>query len=190
MGTYLAMGLKLVFQAYKPDVVKYAEKDSTVEDVLKQLEMKYDLGDVYTRYEKDDCFEYRLDDNVLQQELCPFLNDFYDLRYDNERKDYKDEVIAAINELPDQTLSSIIPLLKEKKFELFQTDDYSKYMYMGDWGLMSDKIWTHTECAILSLDGKFIMECYGSLFYFLRKSIVAQLPDYKLNQAVDVWLAE
>jgi hypothetical protein len=188
MGTYLAMGLKLVLQAYKPDVVKCTNEKSTVEDVLKRLERKCRIGDIYTRYEEDDCYEYRLNDSVLQQELCSFLKDFYDLCDDND-KDYQDKIFAAINGLPDQTLSSIIPILQERRFETFQDGDYSEYVYMTEAGTLSNKkIWTYTECAILSLEGKFMMECYDGLFEFLRKSIIAQMPDYKLSQAVNIWI--
>ena len=42
--------------------------------------------------------------------------------------------------------------------------------------------------AILSIDGKIAMECYGRVFDFFSRCIAAQLQEFALSKALTVWI--
>ena len=50
------------------------------------------------------------------------------------------------------------------------------------------KIRVCSDNAILSIDGKIAMECYGSLFDFFGRCIAAQLQEFALSRALTVWI--
>ena len=42
--------------------------------------------------------------------------------------------------------------------------------------------------AILSIDGKIAMDCYGRVLDFFSRCIAAQLQEFALSKALTVWI--
>lgn len=184
MGQFLAIGLRISATVSKKDVEKRLDKEKSVDDTLGLIEKRYGLTDIYERKEKDEYYIYSLKKDVLDKEYVPFIEKFYSLRY--QGGDHLDNVAAVdeLKKLPDT--SARLALLEKKSFQTYQEGDDIDYFYPVQWRSSEIRIYSHN--AILSLDGKIIMECYGSLFDFFRRSIMAQMPEFELAKALTVWI--
>ena len=81
MGQYLMVGLRLGFSIDKEDIAKVVNEERTVEDILRSFERYYLPAPIYRREEREDTYVYSLDKALLDKELLPFLERFYDFRY-------------------------------------------------------------------------------------------------------------
>ena len=147
MGCYLAIGLKIKTAIGKKEISKHLD-EMPLEDIFKEIEKEYHLEDIYVRQETEDYYVYTLDEKLLDKEFIPFLEKFYQLRYQDGNNYDVPDVLEELNSIPD----------------------------------------TSSRYAILSLDGKIIMECYNGVFKFLRRCIIAQLPEFKLSKALSIWI--
>ena len=96
----------------------------------------------------------------------------------------KEYVLEELNSIPDT--SSRLALLSKKSFQTYQMgSDNDYYRVKGSW---NNYLPIYNTYAILSLDGKIIMECYNGLFNFLRRCIIAQMPEFKLSKALSIWI--
>ena len=183
MGQFLAIGLRLELAARKQDVAKHLEK-TTLEDVLKQVEEKYHLNDIYVRDDSDDYYVFKLKDELLDRELIPFLAKFYSLRYQSGSELDSPDVLDTLKRI-DNTRDRL-ELLERKQFQTYQEGEDFDYCRINDqW---SNKIHICSNNAILSIDGKIFMECYGDVFDFFRRCIVAQMSNFKIAEALTVWI--
>lgn len=183
MGQFLAIGLQLELAVKKTDVTKCLN-DNTLEDVFKQIEEKCNLKNVFDREESDNYYVYHVKKEVLDKELIPFLEKFYSIRYSADYDSDSKEALNALKAL-DNTADRL-NLLHDRCFQTYQDGENFGYCQIGKWPC--DKIRFSCNNAILSLDGKIIMECYGSVFDFFRRCIIAQLAEFKLAQALTVWI--
>ncbi len=185
MGCYLAIGLKLTLAIRKKDLADIVNDEVSSVDILKQLEEKFHLKGIYTFHEEEDYYIYKIKDSVLEKEAKDFLRNFYKLRYvDEDSLDGAEKVLEDVKDF--SSLDAIASVLKEKRYQTFQEGDYADYIRILN--PFRNNLRVFCNCAILSLDGKIIMECYGDLFKFLRRCIVAQLSEYDLSQALDIWI--
>lgn len=184
MGQFLSIGLRISAAIHKKDVKKHLDEEKSVDDILSQIEEKYRLTDIYERKEKDDYYVYSLKKDVLDKEYIPFIEKFYALRYYGGNNLDSAAAVEKLKSLPDT--SARLTLLEKKSFQTYQEGDNVDYFYPDKW--CSSEICIHSYNAILSLDGKIIMECYGSVFDFFRRSIAAQMTEFELSKALTVWI--
>jgi len=183
MGQYLAIGLKIKTAVGKKEVSKHLDK-MALEDIFEEIEKEYHLEDIYVRQETEDNYVYTLDEKLLDKELVPFLEKFYQLRYqDGENYDAPD-VLEKLKGIPDT--ASRLALLNKKCFQTYQIGtDHDYHRVNGSW---IHKVPILESLAILSLDGKILMECYYDVFQFLRRCIIAQMPEFQLSKALNIWI--
>ena len=118
---------------------------------------------------------------MLDKEFIPFLEKFYQLRY-QDGGNY--DALEELNSIPDTP--SRLALLNKKSFQTYQMGSDNDYHRVnGSWNY---EVPIHNTYAILSLDGKILMECYNEVFNFLRRCIIAQLPEFKLSKALSIWI--
>lgn len=183
MGRFLAIGLQLKLAVKKTDVAKCLN-DCSLEDAFKQIEEKCNLKNIFDREESENYYEYHIKKEVLDKELIPFLEKFYSIRYSaDSAADSKDALNAlkAIDNTEDR-----LNLLHERCFQTYQDGENFDYCQIGKWPC--NEIRFSSNNAILSLDGKIMMECYGDVFDFFRRCIIAQMAEFKLAQALTVWI--
>lgn len=184
MGQYLAIGLRINAAVRKEDVEKHREEGRSADDILSLLEARYRLADIYERREKDDYYVYSLKRDLLDKEYVPFIEKFYALRYPG---DEKLDSAAAAKELKGRAdTCSRLALLEKKRFQTYQKGYDVDYFHPDKW--CPGSICFHSYNAILSIDGKIIMECYADLFDFIRRSTAAQMPEFELAKALTVWI--
>lgn len=183
MGRYLAIGVKLQTAVRKEEISKHLE-EASIEDILDQVETKYHLKDIYVRKEEEDYYVYRLDETLLNKEFIPFLEKFYALRYEEGDNYDASDVLDKLKSLPDTPAR--LAILDERRYQTFQEgSDFEYFRVNGSW---NNELAISSSYAVLSIDGKIIMECYNDLFAFLRRCIMAQLTEFKISQALDIWL--
>ena len=183
MGQFLAIGMRLRTYIRKEEVNPLFN-ELPEGKVFQQIESNYHLAGIYERKEEDDYYVYHLKRELLDKELVPFIERFYSLRYEDDHKVDSQKVLSTLKELPDT--SSRLALLKDRRFQTYQEGGDVDYFYPK--GLWTDGIKCVSDNAILSIDGKIIMECYSDLFEFFRRCIVAQLSDFQLCESLTVWI--
>lgn len=183
MGQFLAIGLRLTAAIRKKDIEKQSD-DKSADDILKLVEEKYNLTEIYDRKEDGEYYVYHLKNEFLDNELVPFIEKFYALRYSNGAEMDEADALNDIKSHPDT--SARLVLLERKRYQAYQVGDEVDYFY--PYILRSSEISVYSHNAILSIDGKIIMECYGHLFDFFRRCIVAQMTEFELAKALTVWI--
>ena len=133
----------------------------SVEDVLSKVENRYNLSDIYERSEKEKYYVYSIKNEVLDKELVPLIEKFYALRYTKD-------------------------LLDDRRFQAYQAGDDMDYFNPDIFPLR--EVCVSSNNAILSIDGKIAMECYGRVFDFFSRCIAAQLQEFALSKALTVWI--
>lgn len=182
MGQYLAIGLRLKVAMNKKDLDN-RQDGVTSDDVFSRIEKKCNLNEIYEKTEKENYFVYSLKEDILDKELIPFLRKFYSLRYPNDTDYGTARVIEELEKIQDT--SSRLTILRERRYPTYQDgDEFDYYEIKGLW----DSVRISCSNAILSLDGKIIMECYGDVFAFFRRCIISQMSEFKLAQALSVWI--
>lgn len=180
MGQYLAIGLRLM-----ASVKKEQEFDEiSVEDVLSKVENRYNLSDIYERSEKEKYYVYSIKNEVLDKELVPLIEKFYALRYTKDEEMDTADVIETLKALPDT--SARLDLLDDRRFQAYQASDDMDYFNPDIFPLR--EVCVSSNNAILSIDGKIAMECYGRVFDFFSRCIAAQLQEFALSKALTVWI--
>lgn len=185
MGQYLMVGLRLGFSMDKEDIAKVVNEERTVEDILRSFERYYLPAPIYRREEQEDTYVYSLDKALLDKELMPFLERFYDFRYITRHEKEKGKVVLDLMETLPST-DKRLEVAKRKEYDCYQWDRYLSAYYVDDWRIK--RVLVRTEVLLLSFEGKILMECYDSLFDFFRRSIINQFPDFEIAKTIDVYI--
>lgn len=183
MGQFLAIGLRISAAVRKQDVEKHLD-GKTVDNILGQIEERYRLSGIYERNEEGEYYVYSLRKDILDREYVPFIEKFYALRYHGGDNLDSGAAVEELKSLPDT--SARLALLEKKSFQTYQIGGDMDYFYPDKYISNKTRIYSHN--AILSIDGKIIMECYDHLFDFFRRCIAAQMPEFELGKALTVWL--
>lgn len=112
MGCYLAIGLKIKAAIGKKEVSNHLD-EMPLDEFFKEIEKEYHLEDIYVRQETEDYYVYTLDEKLLDKEFIPFLEKFYQLRYQDGDNYDAPNVLEELNSIPDT--SSRLALLSKKK---------------------------------------------------------------------------
>ena len=180
MGQYLAVGLRL-----KASVRKEKQLDGkSVGEILGKVEDKYNLSEIYERREEETYYEYSIKKEVLDKELVPLIEKFYALRYTKDERTDAADVIEALKALPDT--SARLEMLNDRRFQTYQAGNDMDYFYIDVFPSMEIRVCSNN--AILSIDGKIAMECYGRVLDFFSRCIAAQLQEFALSKALTVWI--
>ena len=155
----------------------------TTEDLRKSLEKKYNQSGIYDAKETDNGYVIlNLKPEVAEPEWEAMIGDFYKLRFPDESRELVD-----FEELRSRhSLEEWIELANQKKFECYQTADFCYSGYedeINDWPLY---VRASQDMIALSLDGKIIMECYGSVLDFFTRLIREKLSKYRLSESLFV----
>ena len=178
MGQFLVIGIATRIIAN----VNRQRTKLTIEDLRKSLEKKFNQSGIYDVGEtKDGYVTLNLKPEVAEPEWEPLIKDFYKLRFLNELQEFVD-----FEELKSgKGLQEWLELADKRKYECYQ----SVGIYYG----YEDKIdgWPRdisaSMCMVtLSLDGKIVMECYGSVLGFFTRLIREKLSKYRLSESLFV----
>ena len=184
MGQFLTIGLVTSYIISKQRANQQAS--ATTEAVKDVMQKHYNQSGIYNLEENEHCVYLELKPEVAEAEMIDFLNDFYALRYPDEKRR---NIMADMKVIGSMTtLDEWMKLAEKKEYQAFQFDDYVNYYtpFPGGW---RDELDTSVEQIILSLDGKILMECYGNLFDFFTNLIKERLSKYKLADSLLVYIS-
>ena len=122
-------------------------------------------------------------DGKSVEEILGKVEDKYNLSEIYERRE-EETYYEALKALPDT--SARLELLNERRFQTYQAGDDMDYFYIDVFPPMEIRVCSNN--AILSIDGKIAMDCYGRVLDFFSRCIAAQLQDFALSKALTVWI--
>lgn len=186
MGQYVCVGLQNKVMVSKSVLDKYKDEYSH-KALLKYFEETHHITDVFERSETEDAYVYLLRGEVIEKELFPFLKDFYPIRYSN--KTYYEKALSVVEGC--KSLGELKKLMEES-----YTDHDNAFQIIED----SDRCFLNSDsfdhrsfpfCFLnvsFSIEGKILMECYGSFLGFIRRSLNELFKKYKLADSIRVWI--
>ncbi|MCI5130698.1 MAG: hypothetical protein D3904_04080, partial [Candidatus Electrothrix sp. EH2] len=178
MGQFLAVGLVTEIRINKS---KADKADLTLDQL--QERMQHDLHyapQIYTATEKDGYYRFLLNEDILHSELLPFLKTFYPLLYSNPA--YYEDVLKKLADMPP---SEWLKWAESEPEEAFQFDEYGTRDYLS---VNHTDIPVSYDAAILSMEGKIVMETFGRQFTFVKYTMMQtfrQFPRLSHKKSID-----
>ena len=181
MGTYMAIGIVTKMAISKSAL---AEMKSNIDDIQKNISKEFNIDfDIYTVKEKDNYNIFTLKDDIIEEQLKPFLTEIYPDIYSDSN--YYENILKDLDGLK---ADKIIEFAKEKSEEAFQYDNYgSRDYFYGSFGRCLEISY---ETIMISMEGKISMECYGKHFKFFKSCILKGYPQYNIAKALKVYITE
>jgi hypothetical protein len=181
MGQFLATGLALKFSIPKKEMAQTElNLDTLIQEMEKHLHFHSAL---YTPQEEGEYFVFRLKEDILHQELIPFLQKFYPLIYHQDNYTDFNSVLERLKLTPPDNW---LALAKEKKYETFQLDPDGDLAYLDrPFGRI---VSIRYESILLCMEGKIMMETYGRQFTFFQYCITKAFSEFALSGAVLIYI--
>lgn len=183
MGTYLAVGLTM--SARMPKAV--LEKANVgLDELFENIKTGQYFGpDIYTVHETAWEMELRLKEDVLHEQLIPFLNKLYPALYYGGYETRYPDIMATLDATPP---TDWLRVAQEQHFPEFQFSDEGRYIRHRLKRPFEPVLAITCDMIILSLEGKIIMEEYGRQFGFFRDCIRLAFNEFTLADAVGVYI--
>ena len=181
MGQFLAVGLTTEINISKSELKKAELDTKQVQEKMK--EDFFFVPEIYSVNESDDQYFFRLKDDILHQQLIPFLKEIYPFLYNNADSPYFKYVLKDLASMePGQWLK----WAKDKPEEAFQGDGYGSRDRIESSG--SRQVWINYYSVILSMEGKIAMEAYGRQFNFFKYTMMQTFKQYSIAGALRVYI--
>ncbi len=183
MGQVLGIGIVTKCGTSKKDLQKYnITKDELIAEMIIK---KHFEPTIYDFSETDEYYFFKLQSNVIENQLLPFLEKFYPLVYLGRNKDFED----TIEMLKKSESSTWLKLSDEKSFEEFQLDEYGEpeYLYFDKPFKPYAKIFS--TAIMLSHEGKISMEIFGRQFNFFKYCIQQTFSEFSIAKALRVYIS-
>lgn len=184
MGQYLAIGITTSVSASKERAIQYK---LTLEEVVQKMQAALLFApELYDFKETEDTWTWQLKPDFWEGELLPFLKDFYAVVYaQNPYSDYLDALATLEKTAPEKWME----LAVDASFVSFQYDRYG----MGERLRFEDKDFQPTigvgyDSVMLAMEGKIIMESWGTLFRLFAESIHHRFAKYQLAKTIRVYI--
>lgn len=188
MGRYLAIGIDYELIVSE----KEAKKEfTTLEEAKQKILDEYDFQDIYNIKNKttndDNLIVFTLKSEIIEQELYPFIKDFFAWRYPNDTYYNTQDILAAIEHI--KTYEQMLEYAdKSHGGPLFRSDTYADRKTTLINQQYGRRLYFKRKDILLSYDGKIIMECYGEIFYRFMQLLKEKFIKYKLAKAIDVFI--
>ena len=181
MGQYLVTGLAVNLRVSKDEMAQVEmDLNALIQEMEKCLHFSPAL---YTPQEEKSYFVFRLKEDILHQELIPFLQKFYPLIYHQDNYTDFNSVLERLKLTPPDNW---LALAKEKKYETFQLDPDGDLAYLDrPFGRM---VSIRYESILLCMEGKIMMETYGRQFIFFQYCITKAFSEFALSGAVRIYI--
>lgn len=186
MGQYVCVGIQNKVRVPKSGLDEFKDEYSH-EELLGYFEMTHRITDVFERKETEEAYVYQLKDELIETELLPFLRDFYPLRYQEEK--YYKGALRAVEKCKDLSeLKKMMETTYDDFDDAFQIIEGSCLSFLTSDSFDRRCFSYSFQNVSLSMDGKILMECYGSFMGFVRRSLCEIFKKYKLTDAIRVWI--
>ena len=178
MGQYLAIGLGI-----KANVRKDATEKCDLNFKLLQERMKEELSfnpEMYNLIENETYYCFKLKDEILHEELIPFLEKIYPLLYVNSK--YYTNVIKLLQTTPKSEWFKQLDEADEYAFRVNE-NGFEDYIKVG-----FSEIDVYYDSICLSVEGKVMMEEFGRHFSFFNYTMTQAFKQFRLAEGLRVYL--
>jgi len=177
MGQFLAIGLATKLSVNKIEVDRAQLNIDKLQTEMKQS-FHFD-SKLYNASVNNELYEFTLKNSIFHTQLIPLLKTIYPLLY--EKSAYYDTIISKLETMPP---SDWFQWAKEKSEKAFQFDEYG----MQDYIERHHNIRIHSDCLLLSMEGKIAMEVYGRQFLFFKYTMMQTFKPFNLAGALRVYI--
>lgn len=184
MGQYLAVGLITKLSVSK----KQAEKAKiTLDEAVQNLTQNTHFrAEVYDFSAEEETWVWTLKKEIWESELYDFLKIIYPLLYINKEYADYDEVIEKLSQT-DPT--SWMELANKKSFTAFQMDKYGASEWLSfDEKPFKPELTVNYISVALAMEGKIMMETYGSMFNFFKICVQKSFAEFQLSKAIRIYI--
>lgn len=183
MGRYLVIGIatEMYFERQRAEKV-FGDINKAIEYVREN----HAPEDVYDLLEGNECIGFKMKDKIVETELVEFLSAFYADRMSNDgSSEETDEILSALANI--STTDEIKSLAEDNSMVYFQYDEYWDPIFIetDSWNRMVVIL----RGIDLSLDGKIIMECYGSIMSYFTSVLRDRYRKYALSKSLYVTIS-
>ena len=180
MGQYLTFSIITQRSASKEEAQK---GNISFEELQERMQTKLAFeSDIYDLTENESYWRWSLQPNLISEQLIPLLKEIYDFL--GIAKGGK-EVIDYL-EKTDKT--NWEDLAKDASFYNFQSDDYSSPDWLYFDKDFRPKMMINYSGIMLYMEGKIMMEEYGTLFRFFDKCVHKTFDKYPLAKALKTYI--
>jgi hypothetical protein len=188
MGQYLITGLIKIISINKSDVKsKYSNKTISL-DQIKSAVYKSINSDNYNFTETDECYIWSIKPSLFDKDFEIFLEDQYLIYEKDKLKGGQKEIIEKIKEI--QSGEEIIKIAEESTNVYFRciNNIYDSFTILHD-GMWHDYVYADFTLIALFVDGKIIMECYGSILDYFSSILRKQHTLYPVAECMGVFIS-
>uniref|UniRef100_Q3ASL9 Uncharacterized protein n=1 Tax=Chlorobium chlorochromatii (strain CaD3) TaxID=340177 RepID=Q3ASL9_CHLCH len=178
MGQFLAIGLVTQIGVLKKELAAAQLTTDQLQERMK-AELPYN-PELYLLHEHTDYYSFDLRDEIFYAQLLPLLEEFYPSFYNSP--EMYESILAKLRKLPP---SEWFAWAKRKPEEAFQFDPYGMRETIEE-GFTDISL--HYEAILLTMNGKIVMEAYGSLFRFLNYTMKQTFKQYSLASALRLYI--
>ena len=180
MGQYLCIGINTKIEVERAELQCCRSGEDGARTIIEQELADRELYDLTVT---DDLLIYSLKAEAVEEEWCAFIKDFYEMRYrETETRMEYEAALEAIS--AGTTLEDWLSLAARKLYRCYRTDAYWSSVDIGSFYPCRLRV----ENIMLSIDGKILMECYDDLFRFFLNCIRKRLEQYKLADALAIYI--
>ena len=187
MGQYLTVGFVYEMAALK----KECPNPNHFDDLVTQLAQVVNINK-YSRLEDEACYSLKMNEDVLTHGLVDFLKEQWKIYYGSEK--------ACAAEM--KKFSSFFDHLERVKTtqeirDFVKTEGNYMFQQIGGLGAAYDfyevqglysRVPVHYEVLAFLMDGKIIMECYNSMFYYLSQMVQLQKTKHPIADCVKIMI--
>ncbi len=187
MGQMLAIGINhayTVSQSASKKANKTLEEAISIVRKSRAPEGLYDIR-IEEGYNKELYALFTLKSEIIKQEIVPFMDDFFQLCFDGKNYD-RDKILERLKTV--ETYQDMLVYASQNNHENFQNDEYGDPIWIEVEGTFPKELKCNHAAVIICLEGKILMESYGRIFELLRKLLSEKLAQYKLAEALDVYI--
>jgi len=182
MGTYLATGIVQDISIDK----RHIKQDITIDQIVERLKKELNI-DCYNYSEDVEGYYWQIKPEMLEDNLAEFLDVQFQMSTSKKDSDMQ-EAIDKVREI--KTGKQIIELSKSKSLINFQfvhqIIEHISVVRTNNGS--SESIRVYFDLMAYFLEGKIIMESYGSSFTYFENNIRLQRDKYPIVDCVKVMI--
>ena len=178
MGQYLAIGFGIEAQVRKDEAEKCGFNFELLQERMK--EELYFNPEIYNLIENETHYCFKLKDEVLHQELVPFLEKIYPLLYADPN--YYANVIKLLQTTPKSEWLKQLGEADEYAFRV-REDGFEDYITVG-----VSSVGVYYDSICLSIEGKVIMEEFERHCSFFNYTMTQAFKQFSLAGGLRVYI--
>lgn len=137
------------------------------EEILESIKNEIDLS-IYNVIDEENYIFLEMKKDIFEKNAVDFIKEQLSLIVD---KKGSKERIEELRNLENKSYEELMEIANYKKYISFQFVEGCRYS--NDISYIAKKFYAYADVVSYISDGKVFFECYSDIFYYLRKTIIA-----------------